>query len=231
MTLQAEDCIIHMSAELVHVPVPLNRQVCQQIYVDLAGTRAAYDSIDASNPAMIRLYSRRGRAESAALFFPDRLLVVEEWCDIPLSVFEEKLRQLLPRAGAIRQIGPMLLNAATIRSTFALSQMEDARVFLLDRVCGLADRIQTHFRRPLVTGGLRIVLPETSEHDGALHISIESFRHSNNEVFVEVKGIFGKRQIPWEQPEAVIENFRLVRRFITGNIFPFLAHFELSAES
>lgn len=231
MAIQSEDCIIHMSAELVHIPVPLNRQVCQQIYVNLSGTRAAYDSIDASNPAMIRLYSRRGRAESAALFFPDRLLLVEEWCDIPLSVFEEKLRVILPKAGEMRKAGPMLVNAATIRSTFSLGAHEDARVFLLEKVCGLADRIQPHFQRPLVTGGLRFVLPETSEHDGVLHISIESFRHSNNEIFVEVKGIFGKRQIPWDAPETVIQNFRAVRKFITGNIYPFLAQFSMPVES
>ncbi len=38
---------------------------------------------------------------------------------------------------------------------------------------------------PIAVGGLRLVLPETPEHRGALNVTIESYRFSQNEVFVE----------------------------------------------
>ena len=42
------------------------------------------------------------------------------------------------------------------------------------------------FNRPIATAGLRYVLPETAECPGTLYVNIETFRHSNNEIFVEV---------------------------------------------
>lgn len=224
--MQAEDRVIHFCVEVIHAPAPVNRAALQKCYFDLSQTRANYDSIEVNEGAQSRFYSVRGRAQSIVLFLPDRALVIEEWADLPLSGFEEKVRLILPRVAEARGADRFLVNAATVRSTFALTHFTDARVFLLDAACGLAGRITPHFQRPMATGGLRFVLPETPDQAGTLHVNIESFRHSNDEMFVEVKGVFGKKPVPVTESEEVIRNLRLVRHFISERVYPFLQQFD-----
>ncbi len=224
--MQAEDRVIHFCVELIHAASPLNRPALQKLYFDLSKTRAGYDSIDAAEAAQAKFHSRRGKAQSVALFLPDRTLVLEEWAEIPLSDFEEKVRIIMPKLAEARGAQVFLVHAATVRSTFALTHHDDSRVFLLDTACGLKGRITPHFRRPVSTGGLRFVLPETAEHPGTFHVNIESFRHSNNEMFVEVKGIFGREQVAVDNTAVVLRNLQSVRRFISERVFPFLQQFD-----
>ena len=227
--MQAEDRVIHFCVELVHAPSPINRAALQKCYFELSQTRANYDSIEANEGAQSRFYSTRGRAQSIVLFLPDRALVIEEWADLPLSGFEEKVRLIMPRAAEARGVDRFLVNAATVRSTFALTHFTDARVFLLDRACGLSGRITPYFQRPVATGGLKFVLPETADQSGTLHVNIESFRHSNDEMFVEVKGVFGRNPVVVAEAEEVIRNLRLVRQFISERVYPFLQQFDRPA--
>jgi len=186
--MQSEDRVIHFSAELIHAPLPCKKDVLQKLYFDLSQTRnAAYDSTDFTNPVQPRFYSRRGKkTQSIALFLPDRTVLIEEWADIALSNFVDKVREISGRVLAARGAPHYLVHTATIRTTFALTHFEDARVFLLDHMCGQEAKVGPHFRRPLATGGLRFVLPETNEHPGTLHITIESYKQSRDEVYVEV---------------------------------------------
>lgn len=224
--MQAEDRVIHFCVELIHQPAPINRAALQKLYFDLSQTRANYDSIEVNEGGQARFYSNRGKAQSVLLFLPDRALVLEEWADLALSDFEEKVRVVMPRLGEARQIDRFLVHAATVRSTFALTHYTDSRVFLLDGACGLSGRITPFLKRPVATGGLRFVLPETPEHAGALQVNIESFRHSNDEMFVEVKGVFGRRQVPVGEGEEVIHNLRQVRQFVSERVYPFLQQFD-----
>ncbi len=226
--MQPEDRIIHFSVELIHGPAALSKEVLQKLYFDLSQIRhAAYDSSDFGNPMQPRFYSRRGKkTQSVALFLPDRLVMIEEWTDLALSSFLDKVEEVAVRAFEARRISHCVAHTATIRSTFALTHFEDARIFLLDHACAQEGRIGPHFRRPVATGGLRFVLPETSEHPGVLHIAIESFRHSQNEVFVEVKGIFGQRPVPSGQVNTILDNIRTVRAFIKDAVFPYVNQFD-----
>jgi len=226
--VQQEDRIIHFSAELIHQPVQPRKEVLQKLYFDLSQTRnAGYDSTDFTNPMQPRFYSRRGpKTQSVALFLPDRALLLEEWTDIPLSDFLEKVKEIGPRLLESRGQAQYMAHATTIRSTFALSHHEDARNFLVDHVCAQAGKITPHFHRPLSIGGLRFVLPETDEYPGALHVAIESYRHSRNEVFVEVKGVFSRKPINADNFESVLSNIRLVRNFISENVYAYLNQFD-----
>lgn len=225
--MQAEDRIIHFSAELIHQPVQHKKDVLQKLYFDLSQTRAAYDSTDFSVPMQPRFYSRRGaKTQSIALFLPDRAVLIEEWTDLPMSDFLEKVREVALRTLEARQLPAYMAHTTTIRSTFALTHFEDARVFLLDHACAQDGRIGPYFKRPVATGGLRFVLPETNEHPGILHIAIESFRHSRNEVFVEVKGVFGRQPLQAADINVLLQNIRHVRTFISDHIFPFLAQYD-----
>lgn len=230
--MQAEDRIIHFSAELIHPPVQHKKDVLQRLYFDLSQTRTAnYDSTDFSNPIQPRFYSRRGKkTQSVALFLPDRAVLLEEWADISLSDFLERVREVGSKTLSARGIPRYLAHTATIRSTFALTHFEDARVFLLDHACAQRDRIAPFFMRPVATGGLRFVLPETNEDPGMLYVTIESFRHSQNEVFVEVKGVFGRQQVDFENIHVILDNIRLVRNFITNRVGPYLDQYDETQE-
>lgn len=228
--MQAEDRVIHFCLELIHQASPLNRAALQKLYFDLSQTRAGYDSIEVGEAAQARFYSRRDRAQSVLLFLPDRALIIEEWAGIPLSDFEEKVRVIAPRLPEARGAGVFMVHAATLRSTFALTHFEDSRVFLLDRACGQQGKITPFFQRPIATGGLRFVLPETADHPWTLHLNIESFRHSNNEIFVEAKGIFGKEQVSASDTEKLIANLRLVRQFISDKVYRYLQQYDQPLE-
>ncbi len=229
--MQAEDRVIHFCVELIHPPAPIKRQELQKLYFELSQTRAAYDSIDLANEAQARFYSRRGKAQSIIVFLPDRTLLVEEWSDIPLSTFEEKVRIAGPIALQARGVKQVIVHSATVRSTFALIHYDDARVFLLDNACCLEGRIAPHFKRPIATGGLRLVFPETPEHPGNMHINIESFRHSADEIFVEAKGIFGRERINMPEIDPIIANLHATRHFITDRVFPFVDQFDCPPEA
>jgi len=226
--MQSEDRIIHFSVELVHAPGLIQKDALQRLYFELSQSRASgYDSTDFTNMASPRFYSRRGpKTQSVAVFLPDRLVLIEEWADMALTDFLDKVREIAPRVMRARAIPEFIAHTATIRSTFALSHYEDARVFLIDHACAQQDRITPHFKRPIAVGGLKFVLPETNEHPGALNVTIESFRHSRSEVFVEVKGIYGRERVAEEQLETVCANIRAVRTFISENIFQYLNQYD-----
>jgi len=226
--MQSEDRIIHFSTELIHRPVPIEVPALQKLYFELSQTKgAAYDSTDFSNPVQARFHSRRGKkSQSLAIFLPDRTLLVEEWADSALSDFLHRLREVASRTMDARRIPAFVAHTATVRSTFALTHFEDAREFLIDHMCAQEGRVGAHFKRPLAVGGLRFVLPETNEAPGELHVTIESFRFSLNEVFVEVKGVFGRQQVTQESLDSVVENLQRVRDFISGPVYGYLNQFD-----
>lgn len=227
--MHSEDRIIHFSAELIHRAVHYKKETLQKLYFDLSQTKNGYDSTDFTNPSQVKFYSRRGpRTQSVAIFLPDRVLLMEEWTDISLSEFVDKLRDFAPRVLAAREIPNFAAHAATVRSTFSLSaQQPDGRAFLLDTVCGQAGKITPYFRRPLAKAGLTFNFPQTPEHPGNFSVIIEPFMHSVNEMYIEAKGIFTQPAIDVENIDALADNVRAVREFITGRAFPFLNQYDL----
>lgn len=226
--MHVEDRIVHFSAELIHRPAPTKKDALQKLYFDLSQDRSgAYDNIDLSNPMQARFHSRKGKkTQSLALFLPDRVLLVEEWTDLSMQEFVDRLRTVGAKVFETRGVDVFLAHTITLRSTFSLTHFDDARVFLLDHACAQEGRIAPHLQRPIATGGLRFVLPETNEHPGTLNVSVESFRHSRNEVFVEVKGIFGRDPVGPDRLDLIENNMRGVRAFISDRIFPYLNQFD-----
>lgn len=230
--MQREDRIIHFSCELIHAPIPMKKEALQKLYFDLSQTRhGAYDSTDFTNPMQPRLYSRRGRTQSVAVFLPDRVLLIEEWADITVHDFLDKVKEVGERVLEARGISEFVAHTATIRATFALTHHDDARAFLMETVCGQGGKIDPYLKRPLAVGGMKFVLPETNDHPGNLNVAIESFRHSKNEVFVEVKGVFGRERVKREDFDRIVDNVRFVRAFITDSVQPYLAQYDLPGET
>lgn len=228
--MHAEDRLIHFSTELMHAPVQHKVPALQKLYYDLSQTLAAYDSTDFSVPPQFRFHSRRDKSHSVALFLPDRIVVIEEWAGIALSDFSEKIREVGLRALSGLGIAFFAAQTVTLRSTFSLTHFNDARVFLLDHMCGQADQIAPFLKRPVSTGGIRFVLPETPENPGTLHILIESFRHNVREVFVEVKGVYLNQRIDVTSIGTAQSRLQAVRAYICDNIFPYLNQYDVPAE-
>lgn len=229
--MQPDDRTIHFSTELFHPPVQHQVQTLQKLYYELGQTKYGYLSSDFSVPGQYKFHSRRNKSQSIAMFLPDRIVLVEEWADLALSDFCDKVQSVTALAMNIfGNVSSFAAQTATIRSTFALTHFEDARVFLLDNACGMDGRIGPHFQRPIAVGGLRFVLPETPDHPGTMHVIIESFRHDPKEVFTEVKGVFGNLNIDKEGIGAAIANIHTVRNLIKRGVFNFLNQFDHPAE-
>lgn len=229
--MQSEDRVIHFGVELIHKPIQHKKEALQKLYFELSQIRnAGYDSTDFTRMAQPRFYSKQGkRSQSVALFLPDRVLMVEEWADIPMSAFLERVEAMAEKVLEFGEFETFLAHTATIRSTFALSHFDDARVFLLEQVCQQGNRIGPHFQRPIAVGGLRFTLPETDEYPGNLQVNIESFRQSRSEVYVEVKGIFARQKVSGAELDVVLDHVRGVRSFITERVFPYLDQYDLPA--
>src|SRR5690606_5632343 len=121
-----------------------------------------YDSSDLTQPNQARFYSRRGqKSHSVAIFLPDRVALVEEWADIPLSDFVDKVRVVGEEALKGMGFPPYAAQVVTLRSTMSLTHYDDARTFITEQVCRQRGEIAPHFRRPVGVSGLRFVLPET----------------------------------------------------------------------
>lgn len=226
--MHSEDRIIHFSTELIHRAVPYRKEALQKLYFDLSQTRHGYDSTDFSAPTQVKFHSRRGeRTQSLAIFLPDRVLLVEEWTDCSLNEFVEKVREFAPRVLAAREVPNFHVHACTIRSTFALSaQQTDSRVFLLEQVCGQANKVTPYFRRPLAKAGLTFAFPQTPQDPGGYTVTIEPFMHSPKEMYVEAKGVF-QTPVDAASVEVLLDNVRNVRHFISDRIFPYLNQYDL----
>ena len=229
--MHAEDRPIHFAAELIHRPVQRALPTLQKLYFDLTQTRAAYQSTEFSTPGQAKFYSKGpDKAHSAAVFLPDRVLLVEEWTGLAYSEFTARVQEVLARGFKPFEITDLLAHSVTIRTTFSLTHYQDARAFLLDRVCAQKGCVGLFFQRPLAIAGLRFVLPETPECRGVLHVAIESFRHDPREVFVEVKGVFAG-QTPVHGFESIAMSLAQVRAFITDNVYPYLNQFDEPQEA
>ncbi|MCC6490738.1 MAG: hypothetical protein IT364_24845 [Candidatus Hydrogenedentes bacterium] len=227
--MQAEDRPIHFSSELIHAPKPLHVPALQRLYFELSQTRAAYMNTDFSPQAPPRFHSRRGRqSQSLLVFLPDRLLVAEEWVDLSFRDFLDRLDTVAHHAIPLLELGAIQAQVGTVRTTFALTHFQDARAFLLERVCAQEGRLAPFLARPVAVGGLRFVLPATPEHPGNLHVTIESYQRSRNEVYVEVKGIYLNQNITADNASQLSENLKRVRDFISQSVQPYLAQFDLS---
>ena len=231
--MQSEDRLIHFATELVHTPRQHEKAKLQKLYYELTQTSgASYDSNDFSQMQQVRFVSKgEGNAHSALVFLPDRMIVLEEWAEIPLSDYLKKVSAITAKAMQELGIDQFIGEAVTLRSTFALTHFEDARPFLMDHACQQADKIAPFFRRPIGTAGLRFMLPATAEHPGDIHVIIESFRLGKNEVFVEVKGVFRDLSIDGETLHKALEHIQVCRSFISDNVFPFLNQYDTVQEN
>lgn len=226
--MQSEDRVIHFGVELIHTPLHYKKDALQKLYYELSQTRnAAYDSTDFTNPAQARFYSKTGpRTQSICLFLPDRVLILEEWAEITQHAFLERVEAIGTRVLEMEGVQRFIAHTCTIRSTFALTHVQDGRVFVLEHMCGQEGRLGQFFKRPIAMAGMRFHFPEADEYPGNFQVAIEPFRQSRNEIYVEAKGIFTRHPVEPGGMEVVTDHCRGVRSFISERIYPYLNQFD-----
>ncbi len=226
--MQSEDRPIHFSTELVFDKREFDKAELQQLYFDLTQSPDVdYDNSQFGQVPLARFYTQRGeKSQSMMVILPDRFGVLEEWVDIPLSEFIDKATAV--SAKMMEQFGIDEYRAQTVlmRTTFGLSHFDDSRKFIFDQLCAQKGKIMSFFQRPVSSGSLRFVLPATPQHDGTFHISIEPYKESPRELYVEVRAIFAAQHTSLLNEGDLENNIRLTREFINENIFPFLDQYD-----
>lgn len=230
--MHAEDRSIHFSTELFHKPQTHQTQRLQKLYYELSQSGAgSYTNTDFNVPGQPRFYSRRGeRSQSILVFLPDRFVLIEEWADMSLHEFLDKVWPVSRQVMLELDISSISMQTATLRSTCVLSHYKHAGAFLIDHACQQAGRIEPYFQRPIAVGGLRFVLPETSEHQGTLHVTIEPFRAAPSELFVEVKGVYRGEPMGVEELDRALDQIQYVRDFVTDSVYPYLEQYDTPPE-
>ncbi|HOJ33771.1 MAG TPA: hypothetical protein PKY35_10475 [Candidatus Hydrogenedentes bacterium] len=226
--MHPEDRPIHFSTELFYPPFQVKIPVLQKLYYELSQTPgASYQSADFAMPGPPRFFSRRsGNTQSIVLFLPDRLVVVEEWVDIPLESFLKKVLEVARRTFDAFELTAFVAQTVTLRTVFSLSDFQDARAFMLEQICGLTEEKLSSFGRPIGVGGMRFVFPPTPEDPEELHLLVESFRHNVHELFVEVQAFLANVEINGKSLERIVDNIRRVRAFIDGRVRSFLEPYD-----
>lgn len=226
--MQSEDRPIHFNTEFLFDHRAIEKPALQKLYYELSKIPGLdYDQSQFGHVPLARFVSQRpNKSQSLMAVLSDRVGLVEEWVDITLYAFIEKVRAAAELTRTELGIEDFTGQTVLIRTTFSLTNFTDNRVFLIEHVCNQKDRIGHHFQRPLATGGLRFMLPATPEHPGTLHILIEPFRNSLREIYVEVKGVFSNQHTPLQEPQAWEGHIRLCRDFISNNIFPFVNQYD-----
>jgi hypothetical protein len=231
-SVHSEDRIIHLSTELFHQPQQYRLPTLQRLYYELSQEQGVgYDNTDFNQPQQPKFYTRRGeRTQSALVMFPDRALFLEEWADAPLETFAKRLATASAKVLEVLEIPAFVTQTVMLRTTCALTHFNNANTFLLDHACQQGGKLTPYFQRPVAVGGLRFLLPETKEQAGALNVTIEPFRQSPKEIYVEVRALYKGLRINPDETAMAAEQLRAIRHFITDNVYPYLNQFDVPVE-
>jgi len=226
--MQSEDRPIHFSTELVYDPQQIEKTQLQELYFDLTqAPNLDYDNTQFGQVPLARFYTKRGeKSQSMLAVLNDRMGIMEEWVDISLSDYIAKVATVSDLFMEKFSIDEYRAQSVLMRTTFGLSHYEDSRKFLFDQLCGLEDNILPHFQRPISSGCLKFVLPATPQHEGTINVSIEPFKESPRELYVEVRSVFAAQHTSLLNSGDLESNIRLTREFINENVFPFLDQYD-----
>jgi hypothetical protein len=222
-----DDRSIHFSTELMFKPKKFSKQELQQLYFELTqipGTN--YDNSQFGGQALARFYTKKPpRTQSMLVVLPDRIALIEEWAAIPLSDFNAKVKTV---ANKVLSMGveEFVAQTVTLRSTFSPVHSENSCEFILERICQQGTLPGEHFGRPIGVGGIRFALPETPDHPGMITISIESFHQDPREIYVELKGVYGKLHVTEDSLNELTSTITSCRSFIQDRIRPYLDTFD-----
>ena len=226
--MQSEDRPIHFSTELVYDPQQFEKTQLQELYFDLTqAPNLDYDNSQFGQVPLARFYTKPGeKSQSMLAVLNDRMGIMEEWVDISLSDYIAKVATVSDLFMEKFSIDEYRAQSVLMRTTFGLSHYEDSRKFLFDQLCGLEGNILPHFQRPISSGCLKFVLPATPQHEGTINVSIEPFKESPRELYVEVRSVFAAQHTSLLNSGDLENNIRLTREFINENVFPFLDQYD-----
>jgi len=227
-----EPCSIYFSTNLIHPPIKLeeSKDSIKEIYHELSKVKGCdYDNISFEGfpTSPPRFTKQQGKTVSSCLFLADRILIQEDWTDITLESFSQKIREISDRGFRLLKLGFILIQTCTVRSLFVPNHFADARVFLAEKTCGIGDKIMPYFKRPAHMFGMRLVFPPLKDVSHSFDVRIESFNQDPRKVFVETIGTFHLIQpITPANVDVALVNMSTTYGFCTNDVKNFLNQFD-----
>ncbi len=225
---------IYFSTQLIHPPINLegSKDSIRAIYHELSKVKdCEYDNISFDGfPTSPPEFTRKiGTTTSRCRFYPDRILIEENWADITSDSFAQKIREILDRGFRLLNLKLLIIQICSVRCLFTPRYSSDSRVFLAEKACGLQNKISPYFKRPSQMFGMRLLFPPLKGMTHSFDIRIESFNQDTRQIFVETTGTF-----PLVQPitptnvDVALVNMSTAYGFCTNEIRNFLNQFDLA---
>ena len=166
-----------------------------------------------------------GNNISLTLIKKDRLIVQEEFPQMPLNVLKTNIASLVKGAYNFLRIPFFVSQVSVIRRLYQPTNFKDARVFLGNNMCGLKDRLFPVFNRPVHIFGLRFSFPPFKERKIGYDLRIESYARNPQLIFVENVGIYNE-PLTVDRINLMLNNLEQTNRFIEENVLRFLEQFD-----
>ncbi len=150
---------------------------------------------------------------------PIREGTIESFLPVVEEIIQLAINRLRLQIFTQRNIIRIIANPAGIN---------DARVFIGNRVCSFSeDRVRV-FGRPVLAIGLRWFFPPTNPAQPEYDVRIETLLRDSSLIFLENKGQF-IQPISAADVRRVLDNIRETRNFLTTQIANFLVQFNQTA--
>jgi hypothetical protein len=218
--------------ELLYPPVRLTEQALKDFAYQLDRRGVSYNQSRYADNGLELVQSSTSSAElSRYVVKPDRLVVVHENVErLGFEIFCEKVEIIAKMCMEAFHLPFFLSQVHVIRKIVNPAGTPDARLYLLDHVCGFGEDRRKAFRRPVHGVGLRFVFPVVSNDDPyEFDVKVESFLRDGRLLFIENIGRF--------HPPVVANNLAALRAglektnaFLLDQIAAFFAQFHRPPE-
>lgn len=217
---------IAYSGEILYPPMQLRADTVQGIHNKLFQDPAlSYQSFQVQ-PDGIHL-SNMAQAPgqvSAVTFRPDRMVFHEEFRGNTVEDFAQRVQRTAQVAFESLEIPTSMAQQFVIRSLINPRQVTDSRAFVGERLLNGSHNLQA-FGRPLHSVGLRLMFPQTAEHQDLFQVRIEPWSQDTRSLWVENTSSFTVA-VPRDQLAMIESQVMATYRFITGPVCEYLAGYD-----
>lgn len=218
---------IALRAEVIFAPVQLRPDVVQGIHNSLyRQSELSYQNfqIAADGIHLTNLPRRPGEA-SVATFLPDRMVFREELQACTMEEFATRIVNVASIGFRALGITATLAQQFMIRSLMSPRHVEEGRILLMERILRTEPGALEDFGRPIQSAGLRLVFPQTENHQEVFQVRIESWPQDPRSLWIENVGSFAQSTQVENLPQ--ITNYLYATyKFMTGPVGRFLSRYD-----
>ncbi len=141
------------------------------------------------------------------------------------AIFSQKLEIIAQAAFEHLSVGVITNQLHTIQKLVTPKRGADARIFLLEKLCGIGADKRKVLKRPLHGAGLRLCFPITDRQDPFEYdVKIESYLRDGTLLYVQNSGKFHLPLVA-QSLKSLTGNLDRTNEFLLGEIFDFLKQF------